>query len=325
MREKMASLIKTCFVVAGAMTCSLIPHAVHADWWQDCAAERELFCQGFPAGAGRIADCIDQHANELTGRCRASRPSAPRSTIQAQVTPYPRATGVAPVSTSSGFKSVYQTNFGSEIDRNLMLQQPAPGSMRIESAACQPVQRALRVSIRQQDDYSRVANGVPRAEISFAGRFVFEAGREYLVRWSTCLPADFRFDTKQPEGIGQIHEGAPQGSPPWGMNLAGDRYQVQLRDGNRVQTRDIGSAAQDRGRWVRWMLHYRPDSSGANAIMELDKDGARILSANGIPNSYPNDNRAYFKIGIYKWWWKERPTDVSERTIFFGDVAVEVK
>jgi hypothetical protein len=161
-----------------------------ADWWQDCAVEREKLCRGVPAGGGRVADCIDRHASELSPRC---------------------------------------------------------------------------------------------------------------------------------------HEGAPQGSPPWSLTLVGDRYQAQLRDGARVQTRDIGGAAQDRGRWVQWMLRYRPDSSGAGAITELERDGARVLSANGVPNAYPNDNRAYFKIGIYKWWWKERPSNVSERTIFFGDVFAEVR
>jgi hypothetical protein len=197
--------------------------------------------------------------------------------------------------------------------------------MTLQNAPCAPSEPALRVSIRQQDDYSRVANGVPRAEISFAGRFTFEAGREYLVTWSTCLPADFPFDSKQPEGIGQIHEGVPKGSPPWGMTLIGDRYQVQLRDGSQVQTRDIGSATGDRGHWVQWALHYRPDASGASAITELSKDGAAALSANGVPNAYPGDSQAYFKIGIYKWWWQERPSDVSALTMFFGDVVARAK
>ena len=298
--------------------------AVHADWWQECAAERESFCKGVPVGGGRIADCIDQHASELSARCRASRPGGARGAASNN-SPAPRAVAAAPAAGSSGFRTLYQTNFQSEIDRGLMLQQPTPNSMTLANAPCRPGGRALRVSIRQQDDYSRVANGVPRAEVSFAGRFAFEAGREYLVRWSTCLPADFRFDSRQPEGIGQIHEGAPQGSPPWGMTLTGDHYQVQLRDGNRTQIRDIGSAAQDVGRWVQWTLHYRPDASGANAVTELTKDGAQVLAANGVPNAYPNDNRAYFKIGIYKWWWKERPSDVSERTMFFGDVSAEVR
>jgi len=245
--------------------------------------------------------------------------------VEPKNAPLPRFSSSSSTAGSSGFQTIYRTNFSSEIDRGLMLQQPTPSTMTIANAPCQPARRTLRVSIRQRDDYSRVANGVPRAEIGFGGRFTFQQGREYLLRWSTCLPADFQFDSRQPEGIGQIHEGAPRGSPPWGMTLVGDRYQVQLRDGSRVQTRDIGTASADRGHWVQWTLHYRPDASGANAITELTKDGAQVLAANGIPNAYPNDSRAYFKIGLYKWWWKERPSDVSERTMYFGDVVAEVR
>ncbi len=327
MGDKMtiAELTKLFLIAMGTVMCSVGSQAVHADWWQDCAAERERFCKTVPAGGGRVADCVDQHASELSAQCRASRPSGARAAAEPKSAPRSQAGATSSTASSSGFQIVYQTNFRSEIDRGLMLQQPTPSSLTIANAPCQPARQALRVSIRQQDDYSHVANGVPRAEIGFAGRFTFQPGREYLVRWSTCLPADFRFDSRQPEGIGQIHEGLPQGSPPWGMTLVGDRYQVQLRDGSRVQTRDVGAAAADRGRWVQWTLRYRPDSSGATALTELSKDGAQVLAANGIPNSFPNDSRAYFKIGIYKWWWKERPTDVSELTMFFGDVVAEMR
>jgi len=325
MNIEMTRLTKVCLIAAVGVMGSVIPKALHADWWQDCATERERLCKGVPAGGGRVADCLDQHANELSPGCRASRPSGSRGAVELKGAPSPRAGPATSATGSSGFQPVYQTNFRNEIDPGLMLQQPTTASMTIGSAPCQPLQTALRVSIRQRDDYSRVANGVPRAEVSFAGRFTFESGREYLVRWSTCLPGDFQFDSQQPEGIGQIHQGPPQGSPPWGMTLAGDRYQVQVRDGSRVQARDVASAAQDRGRWVQWTLHYRPDSSGASAITELTKDGAQVLAANGIPNAYPNDSRAYFKIGIYKWGWKERPSDVSDRTMFFGDVVAEVR
>lgn len=97
-----------------------------------------------------------------------------------------------------------------------------------------------------------------------------QPGREYLIRWSACLSPDFQFDSQQLEGIGQMLEGAAQGSPPWGMSLARGRYEVQ--------SRDAGSAAPDRGHRVRRTLHYRPDAGGADAIMELDMDGARSLS-----------------------------------------------
>ena len=48
-----------------------------------------------------------------------------------------------------------------------------------------------------------------------------------------------------------------------------------------------------------------------------DKDGVSLIKADGIANAYPDDIRAYFKFGIYKWWWQERPSAVTERTIFW--------
>ena len=304
---------------------SSLPGSARADWWQDCTAERQRFCQGVPAGGGRVVACLDQHENELSAGCKASLAQSPGHAPQASQPAPNRVTPTHGGGASGGYQLVYQTNFQSDIDRGLMLQQPNPGALEIAAAPCQPSRRALRVYIRRQDDYSRVANGVPRAEIDFIGRLTFQTGKEYLIRWSTCLPADYKFDNQQPEGITQIHEGPNRGSPPWGMTVTQGRYEAQLRNGSQVRTMDLGSATADRGRWVQWLLHYRPDSNGANAITELDKDGARVLSANGSPNAYPNDERSYFKIGVYKWWWKERPSDVTERTMYFGDVIAEAR
>lgn len=51
--------------------------AFHAAWGQDCAAERESFCGGIRGGR-RIANCLDEHASELSARCLASRPAGLR-------------------------------------------------------------------------------------------------------------------------------------------------------------------------------------------------------------------------------------------------------
>ncbi|MCW5140495.1 polysaccharide lyase [Burkholderia cenocepacia] len=44
----------------------------------------------------------------------------------------------------------------------------------------------------------------------------------------------------------------------------------------------------------------------------------------GVPNAFPNDHQAYFKLGLYKWWWKTRPSDVTERTLYYGDIEMKV-
>ncbi|MGZ3238227.1 MAG: heparin lyase I family protein [Burkholderiaceae bacterium] len=294
-----------------------------ADWWQECAAERDRFCKDLPAGGGRIANCIDAHSADLSARCLASRPASNQrnAPVSSPSPAQPRANDG--MNSSNGFRSIYQTGFQTGIDNGLMLQQPNANSIQIAQSPCSPNRNSLRVAMRRQDDYSRVANGVPRAEVNFFGRFTFQMRQEYRVNWSTCLPPDFQFDSQQPEGITQIHSGQPQGSPPFGLTLVGARYEAQLRNGSHTQTFNIGSANSDRGRWVHWTLHYRPDSSGTNAISELEKDGAIVMSANGQPNAYPNDSRGYLKVGIYKWWWKDRPSDVTERTMYFGDIVVE--
>jgi hypothetical protein len=291
------------------------------DWWQECAAEREQFCREAPSGGGQVANCIDQHMSELSPRCKSARPGGSRNAPQGVNPPAPsRGAG----SSDSG-RNLYQTNFQVEIDPTLRLQQPTPGSMTLAISPCQPSIQSLRVFIRKDEDYSRIANGAPRAEINFGGKVNFQIGKEYRISWSTCLPPDFQFDSKQPEGISQIHEGTPKGSPPWGLNLVGGRYHVLVRDGARTQTQDIGSATADLGSWVHWTLHYRPDPNGINAITELEKDGASVASFNGVANAFPNDNRAYLKIGIYKWWWQSRPSDATERIMYFGDVSISEK
>ena len=64
---------------------------------------------------------------------------------------------------------------------------------------------------------------------------------------------DFQFDAEQPEGITQIHEGAPKGSPPFGLLLNGDNYAVRLegKPGNTA----IGSASGDKGKWVQSLCY----------------------------------------------------------------------
>src|SRR5437868_3131634 len=71
--------------------------AAKADWWQECAAERDRFCKDLPAGGGRVANCIDEHSADLSARCLASRPgsnqrNAPRNTpVSAPSPAQPRA------------------------------------------------------------------------------------------------------------------------------------------------------------------------------------------------------------------------------------------
>ncbi len=217
-------------------------------------------------------------------------------------------------------QTVYSTHFENGIDSNLMVQ--APRSDSIQAVPMQQVP-AIRVTINKGDDFSRVANGAPRGEISFNGACRFNRGTEYLIRWSTFIPNDFEFDPQQPEGIAQIHEGARAGSPPFGLMLNGNSYTVRVQ--GKPGNTSIGDAGNDKDRWVQWSLRYKPDDTGTGAVTELYKDNKIVYNANGSANAWPGDDGGYFKIGVYKWWWQSRPSSVSVRTMYFGDVRIAAR
>lgn len=230
----------------------------------------------------------------------------------------------------AGYRVIYKMELDSGLDsKKLTLQGPRQGSIAVVDAPGGAPGKAVKFSIRKDDEYGGVANGAPRAEINFGPQFRFEINKEYYINWSIFIPDDFAFDFKQPEGISQIHQGPNIGSPPWGLSLHGDHYQVDLRNGNgagnSIQSMDAGSALEDKGKWVAWSFHYLPDGSGRNSISELFKDGKEILNANGKPNAFSGDSRSYFKFGVYKWWWKTKPSDVTERTVYFRDLIVGQK
>ncbi len=306
------------FPASIALMTLLVSSPAHADWWQDCAAERQKFCQGVQAGGGRIVTCLDQHESELSTQCKLARQGT--SGLGGKARPTPPSSS-APSPSSSTYRIIFQTTWASGLDSSLMYQAPTRESISVSDTAGG---RALRISISQRDSYAGVANGVPRAEVSFGTRVRFHAGRDYAIQWTTLIPGEYAFDSRQPEGITQIHQGPAQGTPPLSVTLNNDRYVVDLRSGGSQASEheDIGSASADKGRWVRWILHYVPDGSGANAVTELYKDGRKVLERRGTPNAYPGDDHAYFKIGVYKWWWQSRPSDVTERTMYFGDVQI---
>jgi len=98
---------------------------------------------------------------------------------------------------------------------------------------------------------------------------------------------------------------------------------VRGAPGTPSQSFAFGDPAADRGQPVWWVLRYRPDGSGADALTELYRNGKRVVHVAGVPNAYPDDRDAYFKLGLYKWWWKTRPSDVTERTMYYGDIEMK--
>jgi len=51
-------------------------------------------------------------------------------------------------------------------------------------------------------------------------------------------------------------------------------------------------------------------------------DGTLVARGGAIQNAYPGERNGYLKIGIYKWNWDARQSDVEERTMYYGNIEV---
>ncbi|WP_213226628.1 heparin lyase I family protein [Caballeronia sp. NK8] len=229
------------------------------------------------------------------------------------------------LSDSSTEKLLFFSDWTHGIDARLQYQRASADAIQIVALRDVPSGKGLRFSIQRSADYTGVANGTPRAEISFGGFLHFARGHEYIVEWQMRIPEDYQFDSQQEEVIGQIHQGPAAGYPAFALFISGDgQYEVHSRTEFKRDyvSQLFGTPLLDRGRLVKWKLVYVPDPSGRLARTELFKDGEMVFSLAGVPNAYAADDSAYFKLGIYKAQWKRKPSDVAVRTMEYGSISI---
>jgi len=228
-------------------------------------------------------------------------------------------------SASTAWRRAYSTDWQTGVDPQIGIQRARSGDVSVVDAPALPGRKAVRVTIDRNEDFTRVANGSPRAEMLFPDALKFTLGREYLVQWSTYLPVGFEFDPDQELVITQIHQGSLSGPPPVALTLHGGDYVFLVRGGEHAKVRGsrICCAVGDTGKWVHWVLRYIPDASGKDAVTQLWRNGTLVSSAVGEANAYPDDKPAYLKMGLYKYRWRLDPSNVDTMVILYGPVSVD--
>ncbi|MFM0310427.1 heparin lyase I family protein [Paraburkholderia sp. RL17-383-BIF-A] len=225
-----------------------------------------------------------------------------------------------------GFHNLFATNWAHGFGPAVDIQSPDTQDLIVVNDPLSPDQRAVKVSIRRSENFSHVANGTPRGEMVFARAAKIVSGREYRIEWTTLLPADFVFDDDQMQIIMQIHQTDMWvGSPPIMLQLHGSDYVFSERGGSDTRhghDASLPGASSDRGKWVRWTLHYRPDSTGEHAVTELWKNGTQVFASRGVPNEYPQERHAYLKLGVYKPSWQNFRSKTTETGLFYGPVSI---
>lgn len=206
--------------------------------------------------------------------------------------------------------------------------QANPGDVEIVLDPEDSSRKVLRATITRRESYTHVANGTPRAEVLFREPATFAQGSDYLVRWSTYIPRDFEFDSKQMVIISQILPSAKEGGhgPTVALTLLGANYYISTRGGVQVQRTTAGAklccADGDKGKWIHWALRYIPDDSGQQSLTQLWKNGVSVFLSEHIPNAYLGDQHAYLKIGLYKAGWENEASDAEVQTLLYGPVSI---
>jgi hypothetical protein len=219
---------------------------------------------------------------------------------------------------------LYHTDWQDGIAPRLIVQAN-PGDITVVVDPKQVYRRVLKVTIDRSEDFSRIANGAPRAEILLPVRFTL--GKTYHVRWATMLPMNESFDARQLVIVTQIHQGPKTGGPPpVALTMQASRYAISQRSSPKFSVGQwLCCADSDVGKWVNWELLYRPDDSGKVSLTELRRDGALVFSAAGSANAYLGDQDAYLKIGLYKPGWKLKSTDVESVSMLYGPLTISVE
>jgi hypothetical protein len=221
-------------------------------------------------------------------------------------------------------------------------EQPYEGAFTVVPAPGGRGGYATKCSAFRSDDFSRTpGGGVPRCEgIPHAakGGIPLAFGKTYTIRTSYFLPANYQIDLKQPELSFQIHQNGP-GRPPiqqdfqrgkvhwevkWSQvpGYTGDPY-TPPSPGATVAY-DVANLADIIGKWVDLEVVYKP-SAFEDGIFVVKMNGATVLDRKG-PNNYNYGNASnagYIKMfGWYKWFWKTKDSDATERTIYYGPTQI---
>lgn len=181
--------------------------------------------------------------------------------------------------------------------------------------AGEPVRAGDHAARFELDRNDPGSTGGPRAELS--GEVLTG---EHWYGFSIYLPDSWAPD-RAAEIVTQWHHTGLTGSPPLAIETQGGNWRVsQNWDGHEVDT-PVG--AYETGKWTDWVVHITW-SSGNDGRLQIWKDGEPVpgFEDKRGQNSW-DDEKAYMKVGIYKWpWGQGQESDTDNRVMFHDEVRI---
>jgi hypothetical protein len=156
-------------------------------------------------------------------------------------------------------------------------------------------------------------------------------GKERWYGFSQYFPASYVSDST-PELAGQWHDQPDEGesagrTPSNFIMIRNDRFIWYLSwDADAITYNnspdgfmeiDLGPVPKDQ--WIDWVVHikFAYDNTG---ILEVWKNGEKVIDRPNLPNSYNDTKLPYFKLGIYKWDWNG--SSVNQKVMYWDEVRI---
>jgi hypothetical protein len=171
----------------------------------------------------------------------------------------------------------------------------------------------------------------------------FRAGDEVWYGFSVYIPSDWVNDSQDQEILQQVHNTPDNkpgtSSPNW--NVARSPFLALVGENGTFRWSSRANAARygasgwvqypredyvytgsmKKGGWTDWVVHAKW-SYQSDGRLEIWRDGVKVVSRTG-PNTYNERNPGFFKLGLYKWTW--RNTKVSKRIIQYDALKIAGK
>lgn len=173
-----------------------------------------------------------------------------------------------------------------------------------------------------------------RAEIAYKKE---EAFQDFEYGFSIFLPANYQQD-RSGEILAQWHEnpdfdlGENWKSPPlalytddgeWVLRQFWDLDLISLsQNGSNAGSSRTSLGNYQTGVWTDWKFRVKWSVEG-DGIVEVYQNNVKLFDKKGI-NTYNNKEGIYFKTGIYKFDWKNRPdySQIDSREIFVDKISI---
>lgn len=169
--------------------------------------------------------------------------------------------------------------------------------------------------------------GGNRAEMA---QFTNTTSDEGWYGFSQYFPDSYITDSTE-EVVGQWHDYPDAGetaarSPSNAISTGNGRLKWTTRwdatriklDNNPQGYYEIDLGPVPKNTWIDWVVHIKFSHTNTG-ILEVWKNGVKVVDRQNLPNCYNDEVYPYFKFGVYRWEWG---TSVTQRVIYYDEVRV---